>query len=73
MRDLLSSFHNANNGSLGFVIAVRGNTLVGLFVLLYSLLCLDLIDLDPIFRIRKVEVDTESVALINIFTLRGLT
>lgn len=73
MRDCFSSFHNANNGSLCFVIAICGNTLVGLFVLFYSLLCLDLIDLDPIFWIKEAEIDSESIAIINISALWGLT
>ncbi len=67
MRDLLPTFHDANDSSLCLVIAIRSHTLVGLLVLGFGLFSLDLIYLNAIFRMRKVEIDSERVTGIDIF------
>ena len=67
MGDLLSALHDAHNGSLRFVIAIRGHALVGLLILGFGLLCLDLVDFDTVPGIRKAMVDGKSVASIDIF------
>ena len=67
MSDGLSSLHDANNGGLRLKVTICGNTLVGLFVFFLGLLCLDLVNLDPVFWIGKTEVDCESIAVVDIF------
>lgn len=59
MCDCFPSLHDSNNGRLRFVIAIKYNPFVGLFVLLFGFLGLDLVDLDAIFRVGKAKVDGE--------------
>lgn len=69
MRDRLPRFHYPNDGRLSLVIAVGCNTLMRLFVFFFGLLGLDLVDLDTVFRVRKVRIDREGVLIINVLTL----
>ena len=68
MRNLLSALHNPDNGSLRFIVAVCGYTLVSLLIFGFGLLSLYLIDLDAVFRVGEVDVHGESIINVDIFT-----
>ena len=73
MCDLLSALHDTHNGSLCLVVAIRGHALVGLLVLGFGFLGLNLVDFDTVPGIRKAEVDREGVVSIDIFAFWRFT
>ena len=68
MRNAPSTLHDPNNRGLCLVIAIRGNALVGLLVLLFGLLGLDLVDLDAVPRVGEVEIHGERIGVVDVFT-----
>lgn len=68
MRNGLPAFHDPDNGRLRFVITIRSYTLVRLLILLFGFFGLDLVDLDAIPWVRKVEIHSESVGVPDVFT-----
>ena len=67
VRDGLSALHDAYNGRLGLEGAVSRDSLMCLLILLLGLLSLDLIDFDAVFGVLEVVVDTEGVAIVDVF------
>ena len=66
MFDRLSALHDSHNSGLCLIMPIGGYTLVGLLILLFSLLELDLVDLDAILGIGEAQVDSEGVSLIYV-------
>lgn len=73
VRDHPTSFHYSNDGRLSLVVSVSCNTLMRLFIFFFGFLGLDLVDLDTIFRIRKVRINREGIVIVDIFSLWRLT
>ena len=67
MRNAPSALHDPNNSGLCLVIAIRGNTLVGLLVLLFGLFGLDLVDLDAVPWVGEVEIHGERIGVVDVF------
>lgn len=65
--DGFASFHNPNNCCLRFEIAICRNPFVGLLILRFGFLCLDLVDLNAILLIRETLVHRKGVGVIDIF------
>ena len=72
MRDPPSTFHNTHDRGLRLVLPVRSDSLMRGLVLSFGLFRLDLIDLDPVFRMSEGGVDGEGISRVNIFALRRL-
>ena len=68
MRDGLSALHDPDNSRLRLIIAIGGDTLVRLLILLLGLFGLDLVDLDAIPRVGEVGIQCKFVGVIDIFT-----
>ena len=68
MRDGLSALHDPDDSRLRLIIAIRGDTLVGLLILLFGLFGLDLVDLDAIPRVGEVGIQCKLVGVIDVFT-----
>lgn len=71
MRDGLAGLHDPDNGSLGFVIAVRRDSFVGFFILLFRFFRLDLVDFDADLGIGEILVYREQIAVVDLFASRG--
>lgn len=72
MRNRLPALHDADNRSLGFIVSIRGDSLMGLLILLLRLFSLNLVYFDAILGVREVEVHNERVAGVNVFAFRVL-
>ena len=68
----LAGLHDANDGGLGFVVAVGGDALVGFFVFGDGFFGLDLVDFDAVFCVGEAEVDGEGVGVVDVFAFGGL-
>ena len=68
MRDAFPALHDPNNSRLRLIIAIRGDTLVRLLILLLGLFGLNLVDLDAVPRVGEVEIQCKYVGVIDIFT-----
>lgn len=66
MADPFTRLQNAYNGGLRFVVAVCGDTLVGLLVLGRSLFELYCVDLDTVFRVVEGAIEGECVGWVDI-------
>ena len=64
--------HDPNNGCLCFKSAVHNDLFMCLLVFFCGLLCLNLVDFNAEFGIRKIDVHAESVGVIDIFAFRVL-
>ena len=67
MCDALPTLHDPDNSRLRLVVTVCSDTLVGLLILLFRFLRLDLVDLDPVPWVHEAEIHRESIAVIDIF------
>lgn len=67
MPDRLSTLQNSHNRRLALKVAIFSDTDVCLFVLLFGLFELDLVDFDAVFRVREVGVDGEGIVLVDFF------
>lgn len=72
MRDLLPTLHDAYNRRLRLEVPIRRHTLVRRLVLLFGLLQLDLIDLDPHLGVRKARIVRELVCRLDLLAPRLL-
>jgi hypothetical protein len=61
MTNSLPALHNPHNRRLSLEIAIFGHTHVRLFVFFFGFLELDLVDLDAVFGVCEVGVESESV------------
>lgn len=68
MRNALPALHDPNNRRLCLVIAIRSYAFVGLLILLFSLFGLNLVDLDAIPWVGKVEIHGEGIGVVDVFT-----
>ena len=68
--DGLSTLHNTYDCGLGLVLPVFGNLFMGCLVFCFGLFHLDLVDFDPILRIRKSCIDAECVCRVHITPFR---
>lgn len=72
MCDGFARLHDSNNGCLRFKSAVHDDLFMSLLVFFCCLLCLNLVDFNAVFGIRKIDIHAERVGVVNIFTFRGL-
>ena len=67
MCDTFPTLHDPDNSRLRLVVTVRSDTLVSLLILLFRFLRLDLVDLDAVSWVYEIEIDSESIAVVDIF------
>jgi len=67
------TLHDSNDRCLGLIVPICYDPLMGLFVLFFSFLELDLIDLYSVLRIGKAVIDREPVVVADVSPLRSLT
>lgn len=70
--DGFARLHDPNNGCLRFKSAVHHDLFMSLLVFFCGLLCLNLVDFNAVFGIRKIGVHAERVSMIDILAFRGL-
>ena len=68
----LARLHDSDNGCLRFKSAVHDDLFMSLLVFFCGLLCLNLVDFNAVFDIRKIGIHAERIGLIDIFAFRGL-
>lgn len=69
MAESFAALHNAHDGSLRLEVAVGRNPLVRRLRLLFSLLQLNLVDLDAQLLVAEIRVVRELVAGVDVLTL----
>lgn len=69
MRNSLVALHDTDNGGLGLEASVLCNLLVGLLILFFGFLELNLVDFDAHLLVTEARVVGEHVGVFNLFTL----
>lgn len=65
----LLTLHDPHDSGLGLKVAIGLDTLVGLLVLFFRLLELDLVDFDAVFLVREAWIERECVGFVYVTTL----
>lgn len=70
--DGFARLHDSDNGCLCFKSAVHDDLFMSLLIFFCGLLCLNLVDFNAVFGIRKINIHAECVRVIDIFAFRDL-
>lgn len=70
--DGFARLHDPDNGCLRFKSAVHHDLFMSLLIFFCGLLCLNLVDFNAVFGIRKIGIHAERVGIIDILAFRSL-